>query len=381
MRIINITDKNQFNEFVIRAGGSFLQSYEWGEFQEKIGAQIWRLGVEEGGKLIAAATIIKKRLPFGKSYCYCPRGPIGNFQFSIFPASAGPRQGGGNFQLVFDFLFDEIEKIAESEKVIFLRFEPLFEILNSKFEIRNSFDVQPSKTLILDLNKSEEELLANMHQKTRYNIKLAEKKGVKIIEAGKEKFEDFWRLIDQTSGRDKFRPHGRDYYKAMLDIEGDFDNLPIPPYQGGGNPLVPPLEGGLEENALLVKGGVGGFEEGKKVNFIRLFFAEYEGKLITAGIFSFFGDTVTYLHGGSADEFRNVMAPYLLQWQVIKLAKSSGSRYYDFYGIDENKWPGVTRFKKGFGGAEVKYPGTFDLVFDRRWYSIYKMVRRIRRSV
>jgi lipid II:glycine glycyltransferase (peptidoglycan interpeptide bridge formation enzyme) len=86
------------------------------------------------------------------------------------------------------------------------------------------------------------------------------------------------------------------------------------------------------------------------------------------------------MHGASASKYRNVMAPYLLQWHAIKLAKNLGYKYYDFYGVDEDKWPGVTRFKKGFGGREVNYPGTFDLIFNRRWYSVYRMVRKARRT-
>ena len=74
------------------------------------------------------------------------------------------------------------------------------------------------------------------------------------------------------------------------------------------------------------------------------------------------------------------MAPHLLQWHAIKLAKANGQKYYDFHGIDEARWPGVTRFKLGFGGFEVNYPGTFDLVYDPGWYSIYKMVRKVRRT-
>jgi lipid II:glycine glycyltransferase (peptidoglycan interpeptide bridge formation enzyme) len=371
MRIINLTDNlpadeagNRLNEFIIRVGGSFLQSWEWGEFQKKIREKIWRLGVlDDNGSLVAAATIIKKRLPFGKSYFYCPRGPVVNDQLSIIPpASQAKALRAGNYQLVFDFLFSEIKKIAESENVIFLRFEPSAIIHNLSFIIQKTIDTQPSKTLILDLSKSENELLKEMHPKTRYNIKLAGKKGVKIIEAGRDRFEDFWNILDQTAGRDKFRPHGRGYYGAMLGVDKNFIN-----------PLNPPFEGGQKNNTPLAKGGAGGF--------IKLFFAEYKNKLIAAGIFSFFGDTATYMHGGSINEFREAMAPYLLQWEVIKKAKAEGYKSYDFYGIDEEKWPGVTRFKKGFSGLEKNYSGTFDLVIDKGWYNIYRMVRSARRRI
>jgi len=324
MEIINLTDKQQLNDFV---GGQehaqFLQSWQWGEFQEKVSGQVWRLGVLDNGQLIASAKVITKNLPIGKKYFYCGRGPV-------VAVGADEKQA-------VELLFKKIEKLAGQAGIMFLRFDPLNElqVISYKSRIIKTLNVQPGKTLVLDLTKTEDELLRQMHQKTRYNINLAVKKGVKIVRGDKTRFEEFWSLLDQTSGRDKFRPHGRDYYKTMIGME----------------------------NGL-----------------VKLFFADYQGKPIAAALVCFFGDTATYLHGGSADEDRNVMAPYLLQWHSVKLAKADGRKYYDFHGIDETKWPGVTRFKKGFGGTEVNYPGTFDLVFDQGWYSIYKMVRKVRRT-
>ncbi|MBI4812455.1 peptidoglycan bridge formation glycyltransferase FemA/FemB family protein [Candidatus Falkowbacteria bacterium] len=359
MQIIQITDKNKLNDFVASQEHSqFLQSWQWGEFQKKVGAGVWRVGVEDpstssgevplaklragGGELVAAATIVKKELPVGKSYFYCGRGPaIAKITSQWKSEIRNPKSEINsksqilNSNQILELLFSEIEKLAREEGAMFLRFDPLFEINATRYTLHATLDVQPSKTLILNLNKSEDELLKEMHQKTRYNIKLAEKKGVKVIEGGKENFEDFWRLIDQTSGRDKFRPHGRNYYEAMFAPENDI---------------------------------------------VKLYFAEYQGRTLAAGIFSFFGDSVTYLHGGSANESREVMAPHLLQWHVIKFARSLEYKYFDFHGIDEEKWPGVTRFKKGFGGDELNYPGTFDLVYDEGWYGIYKMIRKVRRT-
>jgi len=203
------------------------------------------------------------------------------------------------------------------------------------FQLFKTIDVQPSKTLILDLTKSEDELLQAMHQKTRYNIRLAEKKGVKIMEVGANRFEEFWQLLVSSGDRDKFNLHGRSYYQAMLKLANDF---------------------------------------------VKLFFAEYQGKPLAGSLVTFFGDSATYIHGGSSDKNREIMAPYALHWQIIKQAKQLGYKYYDFHGVDAAKWPGVTRFKMGFGGQVINYPGTFDLVYDTGWYNIYKMVRRVRRT-
>jgi peptidoglycan pentaglycine glycine transferase (the first glycine) len=151
---------------------------------------------------------------------------------------------------------------------------------------------------------------------------------------GVSDFEKFWSLMSATVNRDGFRLHEKEYYKKMLEVEN-----------------------------------------------IKLFFAEHQNNILCAGIFSFFGDTAIYLHGASSDENRELMAPHLLQWELIKKAKSLGCKYYDFFGIDEKKWPGVTRFKRGFGGQEMNYPGTFDIIFDKTKYGVYKFLRKIRRLI
>ncbi len=323
VKIIQINDKTRLDNFI---GGQkhsqFLQSWEWGEFQQKVSGLVWRIGVEnDQGELVAAAKIIKKTLPMGKSYFYCGRGP--EFKGGNWNDEAGK------------LLFGEMARLAAEEQIMFLRFDPTFSVTDLDFEAVKTQDVQPSTTLVLDLDKSEEDLLKEMHQKTRYNIKLAEKKGVKIIEGDADRFEDFWGLMAQTSDRDEFSTHGRSYYQAMLTLPKEF---------------------------------------------LKLFFAEYQGKPLVGNIMVFFGDTASYIHGGSASENREVMAPHLLQWHTIRMAKQLGFRFYDFYGISEHRWPGVTRFKQGFGGREINYPGTFDVVYDESWYSIYKMVRKVRRS-
>lgn len=327
MKLIEFNNRLDFDRFInTEPKSQFLQSWQWGEFQKVCGYKIWRLGIEEDGEIVAAATLLGKAVLVGRSYFFCPRGPVVQLRIT-------------NLELrikVFDFLFKEIEKIAKCENAIFLRFEPQFQVSSFRFQVSKTIDIQPAKTLILDLSKSEEEILADMHQKTRYNIRLAEKKGVIVREATINEFDNFWKLAEQTGERDGFRLHSRGYYLSMLKNNPDF---------------------------------------------IKLFFAELDEEILTANIVSFFGDTVTYVHGASNNKFREVMAPYALQWYSIKLAKKLRFKYYDFFGIDEKKWPGVTRFKKGFGGEEVDYPGTFDAVFNKRWYNGYKLLRWIRRKV
>ncbi|MFA5024000.1 MAG: peptidoglycan bridge formation glycyltransferase FemA/FemB family protein [Patescibacteria group bacterium] len=324
---------NQLNQFVKKSadvsGMEFLQSFEWGELSQAEGEGILRVAARDNQEFFGAATLIKKplfRKLFGRDcfYWYVPRGPIGS------------KEG-------IEFLLRELKKIKP--RALFVRIEPKeFNDGQTGFNgkqrgfgySQRTVDLQPKKSLLLDLDKSEAELLAAMAQKTRYNIRLAEKKGVKVALGSAADISEFWRLMSLTGNRDNFRLHSKKHYQALLDFNAEF---------------------------------------------IKLFFASYEGKNIAAGIFCFSGDKVTYLHGASDNEYRNVMAPYLLQWELIKQARRAGYRYYDFFGIDEKRWPGVTRFKLGFGGREVNYPGTFDIVFRPGLYGLYKLVRKVRRII
>lgn len=317
MKLIKL-DKKQLNNFIkSQRHSQFLQSWEWGEFQEKMGLNVFRLGLQnKENKIIFAISIIKKKLPLRQSYFYAPRIEVKCLSLENL-----------------NFLFLELKKIAQKEKAIFFRFEPRSESLELKnFIIKPSKDIQPKRTIILDLQKTEEELLKDMHQKTRYNIRLAKRKEVEIVEA--TDFEEFWKLMNTTKTRNSFRLHSKGYYQKMLEI-----------------------------------------------GFIKLFFAKHHDKVIATNIVSFFGDLVVYIHGGSANEYRNLMPAYALQWHCIKLAKELDYKYYDFYGVDEKKWPGVTRFKKGFFTKETSYPGTFDLIFKKEKYFIYKLLRKILSSI
>lgn len=330
MDFIQINNKKQLNDFVrAQKHSQILQSWEWGEFQKKNGNKIVRYGIYDENKIILATTLIKNNLFFGKSYFYCPRGPVINQSLIIDYESRIK---------ILKFLFSEIKKIVKKENAIFLRFDPLFQIPNSKFQIDKTINIQASKTLILDIARSENKMLNDMHHKTRYNIRLANKKGVKIIEVGTKNFssnfEEFWKIMQETQKRDCFRLHFKNYYKKMIEQEN-----------------------------------------------IKLLIAKFNGKIIAGVIISFFGDMGIYIHGASSSICRNIMAPYLLQWEAIKIAKNKKCKYYDFNGIDEKKWAGVTRFKRGFGGKEIGYSGTYDLVFDHKYYFIYKLLRKIRRLV
>lgn len=333
MKIIEVKEdqKEKWDDFVKASpNSSLLQSFEWGKFQESLGRKIWRLALIDKEKWLASALIVKHNLPLDKSYLYCPQGPIfENLKFKI-----------ENLKL----LFNKIKKIAKEEKAIFLRIDPAINIQNSEFNIqklgfiKTKKEVQPKDTLILDITKGEKELLRQMHHKTRYNLRLAQRKGVKIRQSIDLKDIDlFWDLMLETTKREGFKSHPKEYYRKQIEVLG-------------------------------------------KESLVRLFLAEYQDKVIAANIVSFFGNKATYLHGASLYQYREVMAPHLLQWQAILEAKKRSCKFYDFWGIapqnqPNHPWAGITRFKKGFGGQEMHYLGAWDLVYQPLWYKLYNLVR------
>jgi len=283
---------------------SFLQSEEWLDFQKKLGRNAWQ---------IDEVNIIEYVLPVGKTYLYSSRL---------------------NFPQNINEFINKAKNLAKKENAIFLKLEfenNINEKLLKEIGFKKSNHVQPLRTLMLDITKSEEELLNEMHPKTRYNIGLAQKKGIKIrMSNGEDDFTKFWRLMLQTSKRDGFKSYPRTYYEEMLEIPG-----------------------------------------------VELFLAEQGNEAIAANIVVFYKNTAIYLHGASNYEYRNLMAMPLLQWHQILEAKKIGCTEYDFWGIDDEKWPGVTRFKRGFGGKEITYPGAYDLVFKPIWYKLYKLAKKI----
>lgn len=309
-------DSQAWNQLVHKHAppfGAFLQAWEWGEFQESLGRKIERIA--EGEQVIAQAVQIE--LPFGQYYWYVPKGPLGS----------------GDMQAKIEILREAFGD------AVMLRIEPTE---HPKFvQVQ---DMQPAHTQILDLTKGEERLLKDMKSKTRYNIRLAERKGVETRIVGLEHFEDFTRLLQQTTTRDKFSGHEERYYKKMLEA-----------LDGTGDVRV----------------------------FLAMAF--FEDHPIAGNIMIDFGDTRTYLHGASSNLHRNVMGPHALHMYLIRDAIEKGFKRFDLWGVApegagaSHPWFGITRYKTGWGGDAVSMPGTFDLPVKHMWYSAYRMVKTMRK--
>jgi peptidoglycan pentaglycine glycine transferase (the first glycine) len=296
----------------------------WAEFQNAAGRKTWIL-TSHG----ASALVIKHSLPFGFSWLEVPRGPL-------FESEKGLSE-----------TLSEIVKTGKKEKAVFVRMNPYSELvighafcvvlrsMNWSLVIAKH-DHHPQTSLILDLTKTESEILAQMKPKGRYNIKLAEKHGVTVKQSSD--VGDFYSILSKTGNRDGFGIHPQAYYKKMLDSLG--------------------------KNAQLL-------------------LAEHQGKVIAGGIFVYLDEWGIYYYGASDSEFRNLMAPYLVQWEAIKEAKKRGCKFYDFLGIapenaKNHPWAGVTEFKKKFGGQVTEYPQAKDMVLKPFFYWLYRLYKKCR---
>lgn len=324
--------------------GGFLQSENWRKFQESWERKTFEIEIKENNEYIAYANIITHELQVVGEYFYIPRGPI---------ITQSAKRKEQNHSAKLKTFFTSLFSSAKENNIGWIRIEPnnadklalIKESLPNNIKIKKSaVDMQPREILVLDIAKSEEELLGKMKQKTRYNIKLAEKRGVQThsVERITQKYvEEFLRLVKITSERDKIKSHPEGYYCKM------FETIPS--------------------------------------EVLKLYVAEYEGKIITANLVLFFGKTATYMHGASDNAHREAMAPYLLQWQAILDAKKAGCEKYDFGGIKteltNNSWSGITKFKTGFAPdtKPIEFPGSYDIVLNSRKYSLYKILQKIKK--
>lgn len=302
---------------------SFLQSTDWLEFQKSIGRKAWSYGGDS-----IQANIIEHDLPYtNKTYLYAPHGPF--LVSEEFPTE---------LKTSFSSFLDYTKKLTRESNSIFIKIEPqddlIAELLAPMGFKKSTREIQPHKSVIINLEPPEDQLLGQMHHKTRYNIRLAEKRGVYVKEEGD--VEKFWRLLTRTAKVDRFATHKKYYYQRLFNF----------------------------------------FQSGQSISS-KMFFAYLKDRPI-AGMMNFhYSDTVYYVHGAMDRGYKSLMAPYLMHWEAMMKSKAEGFQYYDFWGIDAQRWPGVTRFKLGFGGQTVEYPGSFDLPISKFWYGLYNIFRKI----
>jgi len=302
--------------------GHFMQSPQWARIKS-----FWQNEVviveDKNGDIKGSMSLLIRRIPFlPYTMMYSPRGPVCD------PHDSATLQE----------LLTKTKQLAKKYKSYVLKMDPDIEKEDAQFEkimkslgyqlkggLKPYEGIQPRFVFRLDVKaRTPEEVLQSFHQKTRYNIRLALKKGVEVRVGTRDDLVEYHKLMVDTGIRDKFIVRSRQYYEKVYDSLGS--------------------------------------------EHVRLFMAYYEGQPIAGSIAIVYGNKCWYLYGASSNEFRNLMPNYLLQWEMIKLAIESGCDLYDFRGAtgdlnEDSPLYGLYKFKKGFNGKFTEFVGMFDYVF------------------
>lgn len=353
---------------------SFLQSRFWGDFKAEYGWRPLCLRVEASpdgapsmNKGAADAVsfqllLLIRRLPAGFSFAYVPHGP--EIEIAEDDRSA--------------FIADLAAALRPllPPRCLFIRFDPPWYCVEGRGDAERELEARPSNgeaaaaevrrpilgrplrraaayvqvpdTVLVDLSPSEEGILALMKPKWRYNIRLAEKKGVVVEEAGVEAIGEFYELYRTTSERDKIALHPEEYYRRLFGLASEL--------RAAGRKDAPD---------------------------IRLWVARYEGRTLAANITLFRGRKAVYLYGASSNEHRNLMPTYALQWAAMRAAKESGCLEYDLFGMPPTADPshpmhGLYLFKTGFGGAIIHRAGSWDIALAPFAYALFRAAEAAR---
>ncbi len=322
MEIITSAQYSEYEAFVSsHPQSSFTQSVNWRHVKNNWGFEAI-VSRNKEGKIVGAMAVLVQKIPFiGTSFLYSPRGPVCDLD---------------DHAVLIDLL-SGVDALAKKHKAHSFKMDPDTPITNEKF-IRfaktHGFDhiygpdgfegiqARFNYRLYID-GRTEEELFANLTQKTRYNVRVAQKKGVEIKVCGKEYLDEFMRIYNTTGERDGFSTRPKIYFERMLDALG--------------------------EN-------------------VRLYMAFYEGKAIAGAVTTNYGGKTCYVYGASDNVFRNVMPNYLIQWEMIRWAVETSCFLYDFQGIsgdmsEDNHMYGLYRFKRGFNGCIDELAGEFDKTY------------------
>ncbi len=334
IRAIRAEEKDLYNRVVSHP----LQSWEWGEFRQETGVNTARVGFFDNGQLKKGIQVTFHQLPvpgFNQVVGYCPRGFMPD-----------------------DEQLSALKQLGQAHRALFIKLEPnvaqevgipsghkkIAQFLINK-------GAQPGRPLFtkytfhLDLTKPEDELFAGLQSKTRYNVNLAYKKGVKIFEnTSAEGMEQYISILEETMKRQGFYAHTPEYFRKMWAKLGDSGML-------------------------------------------RIFNAVYEDTIIVSWIMFVFNGVIYYPYGSSRDLHRDVMASNLMMWEMIRFGKEIGCHTFDMWGSlgpepdKKHAWFGFHRFKKGYGGKLMEFVGTYDLVLNEPIYRLYRIAEDLRWKV
>lgn len=266
---------------------------------------------------IGGVLLIRHDLPFGFHYLYAPR-----------------------LRAITSDVIPSLEAFARSSGALFLKADSEVACEFPMVPQAPGRSLQPQRTILITAS-ADQALQAAFHPKTRYNIRVGERHGVFVRALPSahaiRTLHELWPLFLETAARDGFHVHPFRHYETLFTVQSkDFEN--------------------------------------------ELWVADFGGVPAAAAIINWYypSGQATYLHGASSREYRSVMAPHVLHWRILQTLQGRNVKIYDFGGIDEELWPGVTRFKMGFGGVLHTFPSTFDYVFRPPLYQLYRLQRKIR---
>ncbi len=336
-----VTDENSESEYT-----EFLETHERCNFQQSLEwAKVkisWKheviLAEDNSGKIIGSLMVWIRKIPIFGNIMYSARGPVCDIH---------------NME-VLKQLSEGIQQLAKKYNAIVMRMEP--DIVSSDETFRNIMidlgyqikddaknfreEIQPRYVFRLNTkNKTEEELFKNLHSKTRYNVRLATKKGVVIKEGTRDDLKVFHKIMVTTGIRDGFITRPLSYFERMYDCLGE--------------------------------------------KHMKLLMAYYNDEPISGVIVIMYGNKTWYLYGASSNEHRNLMPNYLLQWEMVKIALANKSDIYDLRGVPgiADNSNGLYRFKKGFGAEYTEFIGEVYMEFKPFRYRLYKFSEKAYRNI
>lgn len=329
IRQIEQQEKDNFNT----AAKHPLQTWDWGEFREKTGVHVERLGFYDQGKLSQVIQVTFHKIPYsGYTAGYFPKGEMPN-----------------------DDQLTALKELGKKNNALYIKMEPNIAVpvdsqsgqpaIMQYLLDRGCVPGRPlfSKyTFILDISPTEEVLLEHCKPKTRYNIRLAEKKGVQIVEDSTvQGLEDYLQILKETTKRQAFYAHGPEYFKKMWET--------------------------LSASGMA-----------------HILKAVYEGKTLVVWIVFIHNGVLYYPYGASSSENREVMASNLMMWEAIKFGKKHGCTSFDMWGSlgpnpnPKDPWYGFHKFKEGYGATLTRFIGSFDLVMNKPMYAVFRYFENIR---
>ncbi len=326
------SERKNFDQIVTHP----LQSWEWGEFREKTGLSVVRLGLFEGKKIKEGYQITIHPLPKTNFYLgYFPKGPL-------------PHKT----------MLNALKKLGKDRNCILIKLEPNVGTPISEKKFPRGFSnihqflldngckegrpIFTQFTFEIDLTKSEDELLKQMKSKTRYNVRLAQKKQVEVFKDNSDKaFAWYLKILKETAKRQKFYYHDDEYHQKM-------------------------------------------WRSLRSTNIAHLLLAKYKGEILVAWILFIFNNVLYYPYGASTTKHKETMASNLLMWEVIKFGKRMGCKKFDMWGSlgpnynPRDPWAGFHRFKEGYGGDLIEFLGSYDLVINHTAYPFFKIADSLR---